>query len=204
MPTSVAQNDGRKTNNDVLLHRVLDKNYRIAATPHTSRKLAQHTKTAVVATPGMTTRTGTSRFQDSSPASSPDVPAPQLRADLFSPNKIRTPGVSIRTPGIRRRTQKDTDMKVGAAAPGERTRDDFGTATARSMGNRALLDSDSEDDTNDLGFSPPKTMQFHIPQSKILQTPGEIPLSRLAMAFPFADFELQRVKQANASSKICY
>jgi DASH complex subunit ASK1 len=32
-------------------------------------------------------------------------------------------------------------------------------------------DSDEEEE-GELGFSPPKTIQFHIPQSKLLQTPG--------------------------------
>ncbi|KAK4906702.1 hypothetical protein LTR28_000564, partial [Elasticomyces elasticus] len=33
-------------------------------------------------------------------------------------------------------------------------------------------DSDSDEDTADLGVSPPKTMQFHVPQSRLLQTPA--------------------------------
>lgn len=172
MPASNAPNDdGRKTNNDVLLHRVLDKNYRIAATPHTARKAnARATQTAKGTTPGTITRTGTARFLDSSPMSSPDVPAPQLRADLFSPAKIRTPGVSVQTPRMKRGTR---DAGGGATREEtERTKDVFGNTTAKSVGGR-FLDSDSEDDTNDLGFSPPKTMQFHIPQSRILQTPGK-------------------------------
>ncbi|KAF2101839.1 hypothetical protein NA57DRAFT_73279 [Rhizodiscina lignyota] len=169
MSASTAQNDGRKQNNDVLLHRVLDKNYRIAATPHTARKTTQHAKSAMGTTPATTTRTGAARFLDSSPMSSPDVPAPQLRADLFSPAKARTPGVSVQTPSYKRRARKSLDTDGGAAAGEQRTRDIFGTTTMRS---RAAFESDSEDDTNDLGFSPPKTMQFHIPQSRILQTPA--------------------------------
>ena len=35
------------------------------------------------------------------------------------------------------------------------------------------FDHDDEDDDDDLGISPPKTMQFHIPQSRLMKTPGE-------------------------------
>jgi hypothetical protein len=42
-------------------------------------------------------------------------------------------------------------------------------------------DSDEEDDEG--GFSPPKTIQFHIPQSKLLQTPGRFTTIHAAM-FP--------------------
>jgi DASH complex subunit ASK1 len=76
-------------------------------------------------------------------------PAPQLRANIFSPAKTpRTPGVSVQTPGKGKQTFSVT--KTGAN----------------------IFGSDSEDE-DDLGFSPPKTVQFHIPQSKLLQTPGE-------------------------------
>jgi len=34
-------------------------------------------------------------------------------------------------------------------------------------------DSDEDDVEADLGFSPPKTMQFHVPQSRLLRTPGK-------------------------------
>ena len=31
---------------------------------------------------------------------------------------------------------------------------------------------DSDEEEDDLDFSPPKTIQFHIPQSKLMQTPA--------------------------------
>jgi DASH complex subunit ASK1 len=47
---------------------------------------------------------------------------------------------------------------------------------AKSGGrNRSVWDSDDgfdDDDDEDLGPSPPKTMQFHIPQSRLMKTPG--------------------------------
>jgi DASH complex subunit ASK1 len=79
--------------------------------------------------------------------------APQLHAEVFSsPAKTvprRTPGVSILTP-------------------------------AKPKGHPAIKgvwDSDDEfdgDDDNAFG-SPPKTMQFHVPQSRLLKTPGKYP-----------------------------
>jgi DASH complex subunit ASK1 len=56
----------------------------------------------------------------------------------------RTPGVSVQTP-----------------AKGK---------TPVSMGRDQDYVDYSDDD--ELDFSPPKTIQFHIPQTKLLQTPG--------------------------------
>lgn len=75
--------------------------------------------------------------------------APQLHAEIFSspvkPNS-RTPGISVLTPAKHKGDAKgiwDSD-------------DEF----------------DDDDDYNAFG-SPPKTMQFHIPQSRLLKTPGK-------------------------------
>ncbi|KAF2109945.1 DASH complex subunit Ask1-domain-containing protein [Lophiotrema nucula] len=132
-------------NQDPVLHRVLDKTYRIAATPHTQRKQ----KPSVGMTPGTTNRSRFQQFLDDS--SPPSSPAPQLRADIFSsPLKApRTPGVSVQTPG------RGKQAFTGGA-----------TQT------RGVFDSDSDEDQDEIGFSPPKTMQFHIPQSRLLQTPA--------------------------------
>ena len=135
-----------RVNQDPLLHRVLDKTYRIAATPHTARKQQQ----SVGFTPRTASKTKSAPdwADDSSPPSSP---APQLRADIFSsPIKgPRTPGVSVQqTPGKGKQTFDPT----------------------HTMG---TFESDSDGDEG-LDFSPPKTMQFHIPQSRLLQTPGKI------------------------------
>lgn len=143
---------GKKTfNQDPLLHRVLDKTYRVQATPLISPRKYKPTgaftpRTAQRGAPmpsGATTRLP-KWAEDSSPPSSP---APQLRADIFSPAKTpRTPGVSVQTPAKNR-----LPMSINR------------TGTI-------FDDSDEEDDEG--GFSPPKTIQFHIPQSKLLQTPG--------------------------------
>lgn len=186
---------GARANNDPLLHRMLDRNYRIAATPHTQRRQAQANGAGKdkaggnAATPSATTK----GFLDDDLGSSPDVPAPpQLRADLFSPAKVakasaRIPGVSVQTPSAKRQIRKSLEARGRTtAARGEdetatrqTTRDIFGQQQqgqqqTKRQGPAPLWDSDEDDDTNadGLGFSPPKTMQFHIPQSRVLQTPA--------------------------------
>ena len=176
---------GSNLNNDPLLHRVLDKTYRIAATPHTQRK---QKAAAGAATPGTATRSRPAfnarhAAFDSSPMSSPDVPAPQLRAELFSsPMKTgpRTPGVSVQTPGLKKKFADRDAAKANAAsaAPPSAsaitlTPSGDRTLTLTSHQRRAWDSDDSDEDFGD-GFSPPKTMQFHIPQSRLLQTPGSL------------------------------
>jgi len=46
-----------------------------------------------------------------------------------------------------------------------------------------IWDSDSDDDGLEAGMSPPKTMQFHVPQGRLLKTPGE------SMVFPVVLFQ---------------
>ncbi|OAL03033.1 hypothetical protein IQ06DRAFT_245864 [Phaeosphaeriaceae sp. SRC1lsM3a] len=138
-------------NQDPLLHRVLDKTYRVQATPIVSPRKYKPTGAFTPRTGqrGFPTPTGASTklpnwAEDSSPPSSP---APQLRADIFSPAKTpRTPGVSVQTPAKGR-----APMSI----------------------NRTEIDDIFDDsDEEEGGFSPPKTIQFHIPQSKLLQTPA--------------------------------
>ncbi|KAJ4406522.1 hypothetical protein N0V91_004464 [Didymella pomorum] len=137
-------------NQDPLMHRVLDKTFRVQATPLISPRkykptgaFTPSTAHRTTATPrGAATNTRLPKWDDSSPPSSP---APQLRADIFSPMKTpRTPGVSVQTP-----------------AKGK---------TPMSMGRDQDFVDYSDDD--ELDFSPPKTIQFHIPQTKLLQTPA--------------------------------
>jgi DASH complex subunit ASK1 len=139
---------------DPLLHRVLDKTYRVQATPIISPRkykptgaFTPRTTQRGAPTPSGATTKLPGWAVDSSPPSSP---APQLRADIFSPAKTpRTPGISVQTPAKGRQP-----MSIHRS----------GTV---------FDDSDDEDEENELGFSPPKTIQFHIPQSKLLQTPGK-------------------------------
>ncbi|KAJ4351063.1 hypothetical protein N0V95_004167 [Ascochyta clinopodiicola] len=137
-------------NQDPLMHRVLDKTFRVQATPLVSPRKYKPTgaftpSAAHRAAPtprGAAANARLPKWDDSSPPSSP---APQLRADIFSPVKTpRTPGVSIQTPA-----KGKQPMSAGR-------------------------DQDYVDysDDDELDFSPPKTIQFHIPQTKLLQTPA--------------------------------
>ncbi|KAI1006091.1 hypothetical protein K3495_g2126 [Podosphaera aphanis] len=142
----------KRTGGDVLLHRVLDKNYRLQATPHTMRvePKAQVQKE--------------SWRNLSSPISSPPDAAPQLHTDLFSSpvrhnrinlNAPRTPGISVQTPA---KGRIDHDMS-------RLTKNDEITWESDS-------DEDAEGVYRELGLSPPKTIQFNLPQSRLLQTPA--------------------------------
>lgn len=147
-------------NQDPLLHRVLDKTFRVQATPIISPRKYKPTG-AFTPKPGQrgapTPRGAAadiSRWtEDSSPPSSP---APQLRADIFSPVKTpRTPGVSVQTPAKGRQPM--------------------------SIGRTGTVFDDSDDEEEELDYSPPKTIQFHIPQSKLLQTPGKSIITSLIL-----------------------
>ncbi|KAK4553729.1 DASH complex subunit ask1 [Recurvomyces mirabilis] len=160
-PESAYQPSALRHNNDPLLHRVLDKSYRVQATPHTQRRQKQP---ATKPTPATATKTAP---WDDSPNSSPAMAAPQLRSDLFSPAKApRTPGVSVLTPAR---------GKSGRPAPTTSTgrqlfspQDKAYTASKERTSYTFNDDSDEEE----LEMSPPKTMQFHVPQSRLMQTPA--------------------------------
>ncbi|KAF1823304.1 uncharacterized protein K489DRAFT_409179 [Dissoconium aciculare CBS 342.82] len=226
----------RTQNTDPLMHRVLDKNYRVQATPHTERRRrAENSAKNTTATRATPTASSAARKPwDDSPGSSPIIAAPQLRSELFSPAK-RTPGRSVLTPGAGRSHQRGlvapttstgrrlfspqdktyaatkasairrgsifSSADAGAAGYGDNDEDDAsfddltaeGDLTAREGGsvhatprNRTGAfqhdddDIDFEDErylgddttTSQFDMSPPKTMQFHVPQSRLLQTPA--------------------------------
>ncbi|OCK82367.1 hypothetical protein K432DRAFT_349157 [Lepidopterella palustris CBS 459.81] len=151
-PTTQRRGGALPANTDPLLHRVLDKTYRIAATPHTTRKQ----KPSVGFTPGTSTRPAAPRWADDS--SPPSSPPPQLRADIFSsPLKApRTPGVSVQRIPARNATTGFRTSGIGALG----------------IRGEGVWGSDSEGEEEGMDFSPPKTMQFHVPQSRLLQTPA--------------------------------
>ncbi|POS87316.1 hypothetical protein EPUL_000709 [Erysiphe pulchra] len=137
---------------DPLLHRVLDKNYRLQATP-------------IVATRKKNITNIKSTWRDlESPVSSPPAPVPQLHADLFSsptvPQHSKLP--TTHTPGTNARTPINISLE--------------NSAIQLSKKDEISWESDSEEDAEgiyrELGMSPPKTIQFILPQSKILQTPA--------------------------------
>jgi DASH complex subunit ASK1 len=163
---------------DPLLHRVLDKNYRIQATP-----LKPPSRLSPIKTGGGSHHKVADAWQDS-PMSSPEIAMPKLRSEAFmSPFKSnarerlaaatqqgpRTPGVSVQTPGT-----------------GRKTRDVFQSAAKEKGKVRDEIDWDDDDDDLDFhaGMSPPKTIQFALPPSKLMQTPGKL-TTTITRAFSF-------------------
>ncbi|KAK1056543.1 DASH complex subunit ask1 [Friedmanniomyces endolithicus] len=164
-PDSAYRPSALRQNNDPLLHRVLDKNYRVQATPHTQRRRPR--PTAAKPTPATATRT--MPWSDS-PDSSPAVAAPQLRSDLFSPAKApRTAGISVMTParGKSGRPAPTTSTGRRLFSP-----QDKAYTASRSRASAIFMDDESDEDDESGIMSPPKTMQFHVPQSRLMQTPA--------------------------------
>ena len=102
----------------------------------------------------------------SSVDSSPAVPAPKLHAEIFDSPVIlpRVPGFSFLTPA---KGGKDATLLKG---PGGKK---GGGLKGKGALGAGIWDSDSDEDEVDVGMSPPKTMQFHVPQGRLLRTPGE-------------------------------
>lgn len=150
---------------DPVFHRMLDKTYRLKSTPHKNAPPLSAQK-----------HRAQSAWHDS-PMSSPEIAMPKLRSEAFmSPYKgmvarqrleaaaagPRTPGVSVQTPTARK------------------TRDVLGTRDSFAEEKRPKYEIDWESDSDDGvgGISPPKTIQFALPPSKLLQTPGMPPSSK--------------------------
>lgn len=140
---------------DPLLHTILDKNYRIQATPLTAAR-----RNRLGRTPGSVVQ-ASKRAQDSALDSSPLAP-PELHAEFLN------------SPVRRELTQTLRQQKT----PGNSA---LTPAQGRDAGGRAQLDvwdSDEEDDNLNeatgmpYGMSPPKTMQFRPPPSRLLRTPA--------------------------------
>jgi DASH complex subunit ASK1 len=159
---------------DLLLHRVLDKNYRLQATPHKTvapparpRGRTPQRKAAEEEPEEDRTRRA---LWAADPMSSPEMTVPKLRSDLYmSPLKARrrsaprTPGVSVQTPA----TAKKRDIFAEA-------REKEQSKGKEKAVNRWDSDDDDDDDTGFFGgISPPKTFQFVLPPSKLMQTPGK-------------------------------
>ncbi|UNI21788.1 DASH complex subunit ask1 [Purpureocillium takamizusanense] len=165
---------------DPLLHRVLDKNYRLQATPHKPAYRISPLKKATGDAGGKGKAAAGPSWRDDSPMSSPEMAVPTLRSEAFmSPFKSnarqrlaaatatsqrgpRTPGVSVQTPGTARKTR---DALAG---------DTEGGGGGRKPKYEIDWESDGDDEDGDLyaGMSPPKTIQFALPPSKLLQTPA--------------------------------
>jgi hypothetical protein len=112
LPQSTVKRRSPTKREDPLLHRVLDNNWRLQATPLTKRNL----------------------YAERDALSSP--PPPELTSQIFSPSPMAK---MLKTPLDRRDTTFD----------------------------------DSDDDSDgELGMSPPVTMQFSMPASKLIKTPA--------------------------------
>lgn len=161
---------GQDKSKDALLHRMLDKNYRVLATPLKGTTGVSPIKWKIdkMVTPGKGKEKQKERpIWEDSPTSSPEMAVPQLRSAAFmSPMRAayrgraaaaaggpRTPGVSVQTPGA-----------------GRKTKDVFAGKQETKYGDEITWESDSDDAFG--GMSPPKTIQFAMPPSKLLQTPG--------------------------------
>lgn len=169
---------------DPLLHRVLDKNYRIQATPHKPAAKGTPVRGAAAAT---AQRERTAAWQDS-PASSPEMAIPQLRSEAFmspykssaAPGRAAAAGPSS---GAERRRQRFTPAASshGPRTPGVSVQTPMSRKTRQALADGSLkgkqkyeIDWESDEDDDDLygGMSPPKTIQFALPPSKLLQTPA--------------------------------
>jgi len=187
----------RPTNPDPLLHRVLDKNYRIQATPHTTQRdlRPHHTTDATQPTPVARH----DALLDSSPFS-PQLAAPQLRSEIFgtpAPSRRdaltapRTPGISVhhtaaalpsrsgaaQTPGADEDSTRRTlfsQPSTSRAGAGQRPRAAQPQRTPAHQTYTTAYDSDL--DIDDIDVSPPKTLQFHVPatvqRAALMQTPA--------------------------------
>ena len=195
-----AEGGGGGGGGDVLLHRLLDKTYRIQATPH-------KTAATQIPRPGGGRVHGQYRILDrgghqstyhqsdhGSAMSSPDMaPPPQLNPDVFSPStrrnltrttstmsrhhQIRTPkqGVSVlHTPKARRHPPRALPITAGGGIG-----DEGDVSHLDDNDNEGEDDHDDESDewSGIEGLSPPKTIQFVIPPSRLLRTPGNQSLS---------------------------
>lgn len=153
---------------DPVMHRMPDKTYRVQATPLGKGAGAGRSKFNV--TPKNKPSASKYAFDDS-PLSSPEPEAPQLNDEIFS-----SPIKSAFTPGTDRKRSRPSfsgHLRV-TPQPGTSV---LTPAKGGASGKRpGFWDSDDEEmpeDFEDDGFSPPKTMQFHIPQSRLMKTPAK-------------------------------
>lgn len=179
---------GGGRNKDPLMHRMTDKNYRVMATPHKHPTGVSPIKWKVTEKPPAAAAAKEKEkvplWQDS-PMSSPEMAVPQLRSAAFmSPMRAayrgkaaavaasgpRTPGVSVQTPIAGRKTR---DVYSGAKNQHQYQREEEHTSSRYA--DDITWESDSEEGGYGGfgGMSPPKTIQFALPPSKLLQTPGK-------------------------------
>ncbi|KAJ5358993.1 uncharacterized protein N7496_011406 [Penicillium cataractarum] len=152
---------------DPVLHHVLDKTYRVQATPlgkgYRNVGYGASTQSKFTVTPKAAASTSRYAFDDS-PLSSPELEAPRLHSEIFSPIK----GVT-ETPGTNRKRRTSSNRLRETPKPGTSVL----TPAKKYGGHQSVWDSDDDLDDEDFGPSPPKTMHFHIPQSRLMKTPAK-------------------------------
>ena len=144
---------------------MLDKNWRLQATPHSTARLPYRngpSKRNQSPKPNITKQ---NRFAvaDNDFDSSPEIAAPELHAEIFdSPaRRRRVPGVSVLTPA---KGRKEGVLRGDVSAK---------DARIENKGKEILWDSDSDEDGTVAGMSPPKTILVDVPQGRLVRTPGE-------------------------------
>ncbi|OQE41236.1 hypothetical protein PENCOP_c005G00125 [Penicillium coprophilum] len=172
-PASQSQTQDRRyqKTSDPVLHQMLDKTYRVQATPlgkgFSNVGGGTNTRSKFNITTPKPAETTSKYAYDDSPISSPEPEVPQLHSEVFS-SPIK--GIND-TPGTNRKRRTSSNRMRDIPKPGMSVL----TPAKKSAGKSAMWDSDDDfdyDDDEDLGPSPPKTMQFHIPQSRLMRTPA--------------------------------
>lgn len=159
---------------DPVLHHVLDKTYRVQATPLS--KGYKPTKFSVNTPKDNQTSTGGHRpAYDDSPMSSPELEAPKLHKELFGTrgsNIHTTPGTDRKARGRSSPQKRTPKPGISVLTPAKSKLGKKNSWESDEEGDAFDLDDDDDDIAAALGFSPPKTMQFYIPQSRLMKTPG--------------------------------
>ncbi|CAI7631400.1 unnamed protein product [Penicillium bialowiezense] len=162
------QDNRYQKTSDPVLHQMLDKTYRVQATPLGKgfRNVGGGTNTRPKFNVTPKQAEPASKYgYDDSPISSPEPEAPQLHSEIFS-----SPIKGVDTPGTNRKRRTSSNRMREPPRPGMSVL----TPAKKSAEKSAMWDSDEDldYDDEDIGPSPPKTMQFHIPQSRLMRTPA--------------------------------
>lgn len=160
--TTARKTPGGNPNEDALLHRVLDKNWRVQATP-LGKQAASRYRTITQPPAAVTPK---SRMQFEYDDDSPTSPAkPQFHTAHIFDSPVRGPA----RPNMGPKTPTTTKHKYGAGpsdTPGG----------AKGAASKYDMDDWDEEDSDDLimprGYSPPVTIQFSLLPSKLLATPA--------------------------------
>lgn len=160
--TTARKTPGGNPNEDALLHRVLDKNWRVQATPLGKQPASRYrtiTQPSAAATPK-------NRMQFEYDDDSPISPAkPQFHTAHIFDSPVRGPP----RPNMGPKTPTTTRHNYGAGPSGT-------AGGAKGAASKYDMDDWDEEDSDDLimprGYSPPVTIQFSLLPSKLLATPA--------------------------------